>query len=1038
MMNFSGQYRKTRNINLGGRNTGTAGSRESLLRKAQLDRQRREQARKEEKAALHIQSYYRGKRDLWNQRILIASEWHEKYIENGGQPISNDYEFIKCLNEFQFALRYLIHQSNLLDYVISLHQIVASHEVLFKDLLTEENDSYQQFFERFEVAILNALLNGKDVPKIGPAHLESLNIILAVNKYVNLSRPERVVPLLSQMAQGVLRELSGNRSAIEEYGVVLTEILKPFWTSVPQLLIVDVFSIPNIFSLISQSSFKSDGSISELTSPMFMNLSAQINSLDSNRKLWLLANSLSSFISVDSSLTLGDVGVITALLQYLDVKIIERTDIAYSESETSDHETVRSVEDSPQKKMTFAFSSSSMPLHVKAINYLYEREFTNSIFQLLSKNLSASAINLIATLYVYLIKLFPRRRKDLMLYLSLVTLSNGETSSSAVHVFWESFKQSNCYEEISNNVLSQTRLVELSGDFSSWTKLILTFELYSYWLIIADDTEFWENEQQGISFNEVRSMSIFLKNLCYSLIWNWPKVESESRVSDETRAIVTKLKDMSLLVIRQIYTRDSRRQFLGKDFWLMGNNVIDMEQFIPAVVEEEERQQEAALRAVDDSEDESDIPTARGILKSSIAPRLEILKQVPFFMPFDLRVHVFQAFIELDRVRTQQTTPLSMDLFGNMPRIKADIRRENLFEDAYRNFASAGPSFKFPIGVTFLSQGMPESGIDGGGLTKEFLTSVCQEGFYENDLDLFHSTKDHLLYPNPVFGVSRKFSNLSDEELEYSLSRIEFLGQIVGKCLYSEILVDVEFAPFFLLKWAGKVARNSFDDLYSLDPELYENLVKVHKYPGNVEEDLNLNFVTVQETGHGAHRSIELRPNGEDTPVTNSNRLEYIHSIANYKLNSVLALQTNRFLRGMSKVISLNWLSMFNAKELQMLISGGNSKIDLTDLKTNTVYGGYLDHDPTVEYFWQVVEELDDSDKRDFIKFVTSVPKAPLLGFSQLNPKFAIRNAGSDRERLPTSSTCVNLLKLPDYKNKQLLKEKLIYAIRSGAGFDLS
>jgi len=32
----------------------------------------------------------------------------------------------------------------------------------------------------------------------------------------------------------------------------------------------------------------------------------------------------------------------------------------------------------------------------------------------------------------------------------------------------------------------------------------------------------------------------------------------------------------------------------------------------------------------------------------------------------------------------------------------------------------------------------------------------------------------------------------------------------------------------------------------------------------------------------------------------------------------------------------------------------------------------------------------------------------------------------------------VNLLKLPDYQNKQLLKEKLLYAINAGAGFDLS
>ena len=45
--------------------------------------------------------------------------------------------------------------------------------------------------------------------------------------------------------------------------------------------------------------------------------------------------------------------------------------------------------------------------------------------------------------------------------------------------------------------------------------------------------------------------------------------------------------------------------------------------------------------------------------------------------------------------------------------------------------------------------------------------------------------------------------------------------------------------------------------------------------------------------------------------------------------------------------------------------------------------------------------------------------------------------APSDLEKLPTSSTCSNMFKLPDYKNKLILKNKLFYAIKSGAGFEL-
>ena len=40
--------------------------------------------------------------------------------------------------------------------------------------------------------------------------------------------------------------------------------------------------------------------------------------------------------------------------------------------------------------------------------------------------------------------------------------------------------------------------------------------------------------------------------------------------------------------------------------------------------------------------------------------------------------------------------------------------------------------------------------------------------------------------------------------------------------------------------------------------------------------------------------------------------------------------------------------------------------------------------------------------------------------------------------RLPTSSTCFNLLKLPNYQKKSTLREKLRYSITSNTGFELS
>lgn len=178
--------------------------------------------------------------------------------------------------------------------------------------------------------------------------------------------------------------------------------------------------------------------------------------------------------------------------------------------------------------------------------------------------------------------------------------------------------------------------------------------------------------------------------------------------------------------------------------------------------------------------------------------------------------------------------------------------------------------------------------------------------------------------------------------------------------------------------------------------------------------------------------------------VTNANRPSYIYNVARHRLFVQPYLQTQAFLKGLGQMIKPSWLSMFNQSELQTLIGGDSSEIDVENLRSNTQYGGVyvigddgLEH-PTVQLFWKVLKDMDDADRRKVLKYVTSTPRAPLLGFSQLNPRFSIRDAGDDEERLPSTSTCVNLLKLPRYSTATTLRNKLLYAVNSGAGFDLS
>ena len=240
----------------------------------------------------------------------------------------------------------------------------------------------------------------------------------------------------------------------------------------------------------------------------------------------------------------------------------------------------------------------------------------------------------------------------------------------------------------------------------------------------------------------------------------------------------------------------------------------------------------------------------------ALAPRLAILQHVPFFIPFATRVEIFHEFVILDQAKRRGGI-VDADLWrmlvsntrgpDDLGKHRAIIRREHCFEDAYEQFYQLGDGLKEPIQIVFQDQfGTDEAGIDGGGVTKEFLTSVTTEAFTPTGgPNLFIDNDQHLLYPNPA-AVDQLKDNLHqvnysegspewNEAIRDLLHQYEFLGRIVGKCLYEGILIDIHFAPFFLVKWAltggsGSATnessyRASINDLRDLDEGLYQGLV---------------------------------------------------------------------------------------------------------------------------------------------------------------------------------------------------------------------
>ncbi|KAL5782068.1 hypothetical protein ACOSP7_007097 [Xanthoceras sorbifolium] len=541
-------------------------------------------------------------------------------------------------------------------------------------------------------------------------------------------------------------------------------------------------------------------------------------------------------------------------------------------------------------------------------------------------------------------------------------------------------------------------LAYLSGDGPGWLLPLAVFcPVYKHMLMIVDNEEFYEQEKP-LSLKEMRYLIVILREALWQLLWVSPTahsnigksvLKSSAHKKLSVEVIQHRVGNLVSEVLSQLQDWNNRRQFTPpSDFHADGVN---------------------------------EFFNSQAVTDGSRAN--EILKQAPFLVPFTSRVKIFHS--QLAAVRQSHGS------HGVFTRNRFRIRRDHILEDAYSQMSALSEEdLRGAIRVSFVNElGVEEAGIDGGGIFKDFMENITRAAF-DVQYGLFKETADHLLYPNPGSGM------IHEQHLQF----FHFLGTLLAKAMFEGILVDIPFATFFLSKLKQKY--NYLNDLPSLDPELYRHLIFLKHYEADISE-LELYFVIVNNE-YGEQTEEELLPGGKNIRVTNENVITFIHLVSNHRLNFQIRQQSSHFLRGFQQLIQKDWIDMFNEHELQLLISGSLDSLDFDDLRHNTNYaGGYQREHYVIEMFWEVLKSFSLENQKKFLKFVTGCSRGPLLGFKYLEPLFCIQRAAGDSsdealDRLPTSATCMNLLKLPPYRSKEHMSTKLLYAINAEAGFDLS
>lgn len=253
-----------------------------------------------------------------------------------------------------------------------------------------------------------------------------------------------------------------------------------------------------------------------------------------------------------------------------------------------------------------------------------------------------------------------------------------------------------------------------------------------------------------LSIDEVLNLTALVRNLAFALYWHVePASDGRPTSSAPTTATLVPGLRLSLLALRdsttrllqQVHARDARHRFAPEGYWLMTEE-LDLRSFIESVMMEEDKMAEdsaraeeeearaAALSAAHGAElDEDDgygqdaVMPANGLRSAKrhlsarklafVSPRLGILNNLPFVIPFDARIRIFRTFVRADARRLNIS-----DQFYYRRRA-VTIRRDHVAEDGMAQLNGLGAELKRSLEIRFIDQfGMEEAGIDGGGVFK--------------------------------------------------------------------------------------------------------------------------------------------------------------------------------------------------------------------------------------------------------------------------------------------------------------------------------
>uniref|UniRef100_A0A672L696 HECT domain-containing protein n=1 Tax=Sinocyclocheilus grahami TaxID=75366 RepID=A0A672L696_SINGR len=327
------------------------------------------------------------------------------------------------------------------------------------------------------------------------------------------------------------------------------------------------------------------------------------------------------------------------------------------------------------------------------------------------------------------------------------------------------------------------------------------------------------------------------------------------------------------------------------------------------------------------------------------------------------------------------------------------INRESVLMDTLEYLRQDIHLFSHQLKVVFIG----ENGIDMRGLSAEFFSLLSQSllKWEKKVLEVYESS---LVWFNP--------DGMQDDSDFY------YLGVICGMALYNHHYINLDF-PLALYKKLLQLSPtlNDLEDLSPVEARSLKSLLEE-------DEDEVVDMLFLDFTVKGQ----ELIPNGNQIPVTKSNRQKYLDLYVDFVFNKSVKNQFEHFSRGFFKGCPLDFWSMFHPEELQGLLHG-SPKYEWKELQQCASYEKCSASDELIKNFWTVFFEFTEENKRKFLIFMYGTDRVSVEGFSKRSLKISQSDCPDAEDRLPEAQTCFGKLILPKYSDINTLRDKLMHAI---------